>query len=121
MLKNNLLLVEDDYEIAKKLFSTSNNLESIGNVELSVNLKEAIKKLSEGNFNIVILDLNLPDGSGVELLKWLRNKNFNLKVFIFSLNIELKKICLKLGAHSFFDKSKDFDFLIDTLDNSHKN
>jgi response regulator of citrate/malate metabolism len=63
----------------------------------------------------VILDLNLPNGNGIELLKWIKEKKAETKVFVFSASIELKQICLKYGAFAFFDKAKDFDELIKAL------
>jgi len=31
----------------------------------------------------VILDLNLPNGNGIELLKWIKEKKAETKVFVF--------------------------------------
>ena len=40
---------------------------------------------------------------------------FSTKVFVFSVNTELKNICLRYGAAAFFDKANDFDKLIETI------
>lgn len=118
MVKYNLLLVEDDFEISKKLFTTFKDLNSIDVVDVSENVKEGIEKLSTSKYDILILDLNLPDGNGIEVLKWVKEKKIAIKVFIFSLNTELKKICLRLGADQFFDKSNDFDSLLEHIKNN---
>lgn len=120
MVKNNLLLIEDDFEVAEKLYKTTKELISVAMVDISVNLKEGINKLSSTKYDIIILDLNLPDGNGIEILKWIKEKQIDIKIYVFSLNIELKKICLKLGADLFFDKSKDFELLIESISNSNK-
>tara|TARA_R110002049_G_scaffold173090_3_gene339872 strand:+ start:3704 stop:4066 length:363 start_codon:yes stop_codon:yes gene_type:complete len=111
----NLLLIEDDFLIGEKLYNTTKDLHNINLINLSVNLEEAKTALMLTDYDFIVLDLNLPDGNGIELLKWLREKKKSVKVFIFSINIELKRICLKNGAEAFFDKSQDFDLLIDTL------
>ena len=111
----NLLLIEDDFLIGEKLYNTAKDLHNINLINLSVNLEEAKTALMLTEYDFIVLDLNLPDGNGIELLKWLREKKKPVKVFIFSMNIELKRICLKNGAEAFFDKSQDFDLLIDTL------
>ena len=64
---------------------------------------------------MIILDLNLPDGNGIELLKWVKEKQIETKVYVFSTSIELKLLCLKYGTFAFFDKAKDFNKLIETL------
>lgn len=120
MKKNNLLLVEDDFEIANKLYATFKDIDTIAIVDISENVKQGISKLSSSKYDILILDLNLPDGNGIEVLKWIKENKIDIKTYIFSLNVELKKICLKLGADRFFDKSKDFDTLKETLNSSDK-
>jgi DNA-binding NarL/FixJ family response regulator len=61
--------------------------------------------------------LKLPDGNGIQLLKLLKDKKIETKVFVFSISTELKRVCLKYGAFAFFDKAKGFDELIAALKN----
>jgi len=109
-MKNKVLVVEDDISIGEKNFSETNNIDSISEVKLLTTIKDA-KNTLDTNF----LDLNLPDGNGIQLLRWLKEKQIETKVLIFSINKELKRLCLQSGAHDFFDKSKDFDALLDTI------
>jgi len=115
--KNNLLLIEDDVIIGAKLLSSTKQLINIEKVFLSNNLEKAKTELMLHTYDLIVLDLNLPDGNGIELLKWLKEKERHVKVFIFSINVELKKMCLKYGAYAFYDKSHDFDALINDIDN----
>lgn len=114
----NLLLIEDDFHIGERLYNTTKNLQNIEKVNLKDTLKKAKIELTNSHYDLIILDLNLPDGNGIELLKWLKETNKQIKVFIFSMNIKLKRMCLKRGAHAFFDKSQDFDLLISSIANS---
>lgn len=113
--KNNLLLIEDDFLIGEKLYNTAKTLQNIEKVNLKDTLEKAKTELMLSHYDLIILDLNLPDGNGIELLKWLKENNKKPKVFIFSMNIELKRMCLKYGAHAFYDKSQDFDILISNI------
>ncbi|SDS48240.1 two-component system, LytT family, response regulator/two-component system, NtrC family, response regulator/two-component system, NtrC family, response regulator PilR [Polaribacter sp. KT25b] len=88
---------------------------SIGDIRLINSLQEAMSILIETNFDLLILDLKLPDGNGIELLKWLKEKKIDTKVFVFSISKELKKTALRYGAYAFFDKAKDADELIEAL------
>ena len=60
-----ILLVEDDDILA---FSIEYTLENEGfDVTYAKNLKEAREKISNNEFNLLLLDVRLPDGSGYEL------------------------------------------------------
>ncbi len=62
----NILIVEDDAELAEKLygyFSTMNI------VTIADSLKSAISAVEKKTFDIIVLDVILPDGSGLELFK----------------------------------------------------
>lgn len=115
LAQNNLLIVEDNPVIRKKIYTKANELGSLINIQLTESLQEAISFLNETNFKIITLDLRLPDGNGLELLKWLKENPADTKVFVFSMSTELKQICLKYGAFDFFDKAKDFDKLIEAI------
>ncbi len=110
-----MLVVEDNLFIGENIVHAAKEVSGIKEVYLTEFLQEAISTLSTVNFKLVVLDLSLPDGNGIELLKWINEQQIKTKVLVFSTGIELKQICLKYGAFAFFDKSKDFDKLIDTL------
>ncbi|MBU3011525.1 response regulator [Polaribacter vadi] len=111
----NLLIVEDNTLIGKNIVNATKEIVGIENLHLIDNLKEAISLITTINFKLIILDLSLPDGNGVELLKLLKEKDAKNKVLVFSTNTHLKRVCLKYGAFAFFDKANDFDKLIETI------
>jgi response regulator of citrate/malate metabolism len=112
---NNLLIVEDNPFIGEKIFRATKELSSMKDICLTESLQEAISFLNDKNFELIILDLRLPDGNGLELLKLLKEKQTDTKVFVFSISTELKQICLKYGAFAFFDKANEFDKLIEAV------
>tara|TARA_R110002049_G_scaffold116110_1_gene268490 strand:+ start:57558 stop:57929 length:372 start_codon:yes stop_codon:yes gene_type:complete len=113
--EKNILLVEDDFEIGKWLEKRILELKNIKSLCWKTNIKEASVAIYVDNPDIIILDLKLPDGNGIDLLKEIKRKNNKCKVFIFSVNNELRKICLRLGADDFFDKTMDSEKLIESL------
>lgn len=115
-MPKNLLVIEDNTYIGEKIVNASKKLEGIQTVKLSKNLKDSFTFLKEKEFDKITLDLSLPDGNGIEILKWLRQEKIEKKVYVFSTNTELKQICLKYGATAFFDKSDGFDELISTIE-----
>lgn len=115
----NVLIVEDNAFIAKSIANASKKIRSIGNLHLTTSLQKAITLISNTDINLIILDLNLQDGNGLDLLKILKEKKIEKKVLVFSSDIHLKTMCLKYGAFAFFDKANDFDELIETIKNNH--
>ena len=66
----NLLLVEDNEDIQdlNKFFLTQRGYA----VRLATNLAQAKEAIAEANPDLIVLDIMLPDGSGLDLLKELR-------------------------------------------------
>lgn len=118
MKLNNLLIVEDNSYIGDKIVNAVKEFGGIQDVRLTTTLQEAISFFNTTTFKLVVLDLNLPDGNGIELLKWSKERQIDAKFFVFSGSTELKRISLKYGAFAFFDKAKDFDELIETIKNA---
>lgn len=113
--KINVLLIEDDFEIGKWLEKRILELVNIQSLSWDTSIEKALKSLSLNNPDIIILDLKLPDGNGIDLLKKIKKTNKKSKVYIFSVNNELRNVCLRLGADCFFDKTTDSEKLIESL------
>ncbi len=100
----NILLVEDDPEIAKLL-----NLHfdaALYNLNICPTGKEAIEKFSNSEFHLVILDITLPDLSGMEVCKILRKKDITTPILMLTChNDEVDKVlALELGADDYVTK-----------------
>jgi len=114
----NTLIVEDSKPILKQLTL------SIARKKLQLDyctaetLTSARKILDKQSFELVILDIGLPDGSGLDLLAELKSKFGNkIKVIIFSnySSGAMRKNAIELGADHFFDKSAEFHDLFNLL------
>lgn len=116
--QNNLLIVEDNSFIRNNLLKAVKSFNGIDKICFAMSLQEATSILKEIDFKLIILDLKLPDGNGLEILKAQKEKKTETKIFVFSISTELKRMCLKYGAVAFFDKATDFDKLIETIKTS---
>ena len=100
----NILLIEDNLSIIKGLTYYFNN--NGYNLAYKTKIKDAIKYLKENKqINLIILDITLPDGNGVELYK---NEIVNLKIptiFLTAKDDEDEIVkCLNLGAEDYMTK-----------------
>ena len=112
---NNLLIIEDNSFIRRNIYTATKEISSIREICLAKSLQEAISLLKKTQFKLIVLDLKLPDGNGFEILKMFKDKQVETKIFVFTISTELKRICLKYGAFAFYDKSTDFDQLMEAL------
>jgi len=103
-----ILLVEDDPFLID-IYTTRLKEEGYS-VEVSTSGSDCLKKISKENFDLLILDLILPDMNGLEVLKKINEKKESfrgLKIIILS-NIGDKKEIeegIRLGADKYLIKA----------------
>jgi len=112
-----ILLVEDNIEI-----QTANKelLEDYGyTVSLAMNLAEARSHISKSIPDLIVLDIMLPDGSGLDFLRELRSENSGIPVLLLTVlsetNDEIKGI--KEGGNDYVAKPYDNDILVVRIEN----
>jgi two-component system alkaline phosphatase synthesis response regulator PhoP len=99
-----LLVIEDDPTSAKIITSTLCNL---GEIEVADLLKTGKTAFDQKKHDLILLDLNLPDGTGFELLQELsRITTMNTPIIILSCNKrETTKVqAFDLGAYDYIQK-----------------
>jgi DNA-binding NarL/FixJ family response regulator len=111
--KKIVLVVDDSILILERMIPMLEEVSNIQFVVHAASYNEAIELLERLMPDIVLLDINLPDKSGIELLRKIKEEYKKMKVFMITnqANDYYKKICKKLGADNFFDKSKDFNLI----------
>lgn len=76
-----ILHVEDDEDICRVLLAL---IGSDGTVVAAHTLADAKRKMLSMHVDLIILDLGLPDGAGIELLSFMNSKGLDTPVIIFS-------------------------------------
>lgn len=99
----NLLLVEDDFALSDTL---DYYLKSEGfNVLLSRNVKMAETIIDSGKIDLIILDITLPDGNGLDLCKSIREYSDIPIIFLTAMDEEIDIIKgFDLGADDYITK-----------------
>ena len=115
--KNLSILVVDDEENIKQLLRDI--LEDEGYfVEVASSLQETKEKLREKDFDIIFLDVWLPDGEGTEIIESIKKNSPHTKVIMISghANIPIAVKALKLGAYDFLEKPLSTEAIIAVLE-----
>jgi YesN/AraC family two-component response regulator len=96
----NVLIVDDEPEAR---FLLSSLLSEIKNVRIGEadNAEKALYYLVEHYPNLVFLDINLPDKSGIELVKLLRKRNVDVPVVFVSANKEFALEAIRNEVYDF--------------------
>ena len=112
-----VLVVEDSLLIIERILGLLSESSNIKMIIHAANYSESIKMINEIRADIVLLDLNLPDKSGIELLKEIKNNHPQMKVIVLTNHASdnYREICTYMGADYFFDKSSDFDKITETI------
>lgn len=116
--KHPILIVEDNILLGKTvadMFSLKDY-----DTTFAENAAAAEKALSEKEFSVCLLDMKLPDGDGLELLKKWRGSHPNMLTIIVTAYGDIAKAveCIKAGAHEFLVKPVENVLLLKTVANA---
>lgn len=104
MTKKRALIVDDEADIRELLAMTLSQMDL--EVDEAETLSAAIEALNKESFAFCLTDMNLPDGSGMDLISLIQNKYPNMPVAMITAygNTEIAVEALKLGAFDFVTK-----------------
>ena len=105
-----VLIVDDSPLIITKITELLSDIDCITTKHTS-SYESFIAMKEDCNPDIILLDINLPGKSGIELLQFARENLPATKVVMVSNQSSdyYKKLCIALGAYNFIDKSKEFE------------
>lgn len=113
MSKHFVLMVEDHYELASTLCEFLEEHDFV--VDHARNLDVARHLLKQRPYHVLLLDINLPDGSGYELCDWLRNQQgMDIPVLMLTARDTLddKLKGFQSGTDDYLVKPFDFNELV---------
>lgn len=113
----------DDHQIVrdgiKALLEGSPNIEVVGEAETATEMLNKIELIKP---NIVIVDISLPDISGIELTKRITEQHIEIKVIVLSMHTTQEFIfnAIKSGAKGYLPKNITREELIDSINTVYK-
>jgi DNA-binding NtrC family response regulator len=114
--KGKVLVIDDEADIRESLDALL-SLEGY-DVDLAANGTEGSKKLDSHIYDLVLLDLMMPDRSGMEVLRGFRERDRETPIFMITAfgSTETAVSALKLGANDYFTKPWENDKLLIEID-----
>jgi len=111
------VLVIDDHPLVRDGVKRSLTAAGFNCVGEASSLKEAIAMIALHNPHVITVDLNLPDGNGLEIISWARKKSSTIAIIVLSLEDDLNLISAasQSGAQAFISKSQSAEHLISAI------
>ncbi len=108
-----ILLVDDSRIILNRLSTQLLELENVQKVVKATTFQKAVESLNEEEFEIALLDINLPGKSGIDLLEYITvNYPVIKSIMVTNQGSEhYRNICAQLGSFGFIDKSHEIENL----------
>ncbi len=115
-----VFLVEDSAVIRERLIETISSLEHVEVVGHAETEADAIAALQAAACDAVVLDLQLREGHGFNVLKALRSTSAPRRIIVMVLSNyatpQYRGRSMEIGADYFFDKSREYDRLCEVLE-----
>ena len=114
-----VFIVEDSPLIRKRIIDNLQSLEGFDVVGFAEAESAAIAAIAETEPDVIITDIRLKEGNGIEVVRQVRQRDFASRPRIYVLsnyaNAEYRRQCELVGADDFFDKSGEYDRFLETL------
>jgi DNA-binding NarL/FixJ family response regulator len=111
------VLVIDDHPLVRDGVKKSLAAAGFNCVGEAGSLKEATAMIALHNPDVITVDLNLPDGNGLEIISWARKNSPTIAIIVLSLeeDLDLISAASQSGAQGFISKSESAGNLISAI------
>jgi len=112
------LLIVDDHAVVRHGIKVACQAHGYQVVASTASVSDARSAIAALGPDVVIVDINLPDGTGFDLIQWIRKIDTELPVVVLSLNdsIDYINAARNCGANAYVNKSAPVDELIAAVD-----
>lgn len=111
------MLVIDDHPLVREGVKKSLTAAGFNCVGEAGSLKEAIAMIALHNPDVITVDLNLPDGNGLEIISWARKNSSTIAIIVLTLDddLDLVSAAAQSGAQAFISKSESAEHLVSAI------
>ena len=111
------VLVIDDHPLVRDGVKKSLTSAGFNCVGEAGSLKEAIAMIALHNPDVITVDINLPDGNGLEIIHWARENSPTIAIVVLTLDddLDLVSAASQSGAQAFISKSESAEHLVSAI------
>ena len=115
--KLRIAIVDDSDIIRERLVQKLSKCEKLQVIWEAETVKSTYGCCSLKEPAVLILDIQLPDGSGIDVLEKIKSENSGIKIIMLTNypSLPFRKKCMEAGADYFFDKSTEFEKVFEVL------
>lgn len=119
----NVLVAEDDYRVADIHCQYLEKFQGISYIDRAANAYETLSKLKEHSFDVLLLDVYLPDELGINMIEAYKQENASLQIILITAatDIEMLKKAYFSGVIDYLIKPIALDRLADAINKAVKN
>jgi len=112
-----VFIADDSNSVIERLADLLDEIPEARLVGRAGNVSEAVRGVARTNPDALILDLQMPGGTGLDVLRAVRADHPHLQVLICTNHPHKKyrEECLSAGANFFLDKSSEFEKILSIL------
>lgn len=113
-----IFLSDDSATVREHLVTVVSDLPETSVVGQAQDAPGSVAAIGQTQPDVVILDIRMPGGNGIKVLREVKKMNPAPKVIMFTnfSDAQYREECRQAGADFFFDKSTEFDKLPDALE-----
>lgn len=114
-MSERVLLIDDETEFLETL-SERMRLRGM-DVSTAENAEKAINTIDSGDYDAIVLDLQMPDMNGIDVLKIIKQSHPEMQVILLTgqATLDAGIEAMKLGAMDFMEKPADIDTLTEKI------
>lgn len=108
-----VFIIEDSILISSRIADAATSVDGVCVAGSSGNVTDAYRRIRELKPDVLVVDIGLPDGSGLTVLKQIKSERTEIKAVVLSnsASSQYRHAALLAGADQFLDKSTEFSQL----------
>lgn len=112
-----ILIADDAKAVRQRLHELLKDISGVDGISEAANCEEAIQAFHTDQPEVVVLDIRMPGGSGIDVLRLIKQQKPSTKVLIMTNYPypQYRDKCIQEGADHFFDKSNEFTAIASVL------